>query len=240
MTIRANRSLYVDFTLPYTESGVSMLVPIKDKRQKSAWTFLEPLTTDLWLGSGAFFVFTGFVVWFLEHRINDEFRGSPARQLGTIFYFSFSTLVFAHREKVASNLTRVVVIIWVFVVLILQSSYTANLTSMLTVQQLEPTVTNLDEIIRNGGYVGYLNDSFMPGLLKRLNFNESRLIAYNSPEEYHEALSNGTVAAIVDEIPYIKVFLSAYCNKYAMVGRTYKTDGFGFVSSIFKFDAYVQ
>nr|XP_029118701.1 glutamate receptor 2.7 [Elaeis guineensis] len=229
VTIIANRSLYVDFTLPYTESGVSMLVPIKDKRHKSAWTFLEPLTTDLWLASGAFFVFTGFVVWFLEHRINNEFRGSRARQLGTIFYFSFSTLVFAHREKVASNLSRVVVIIWVFVVLILQQSYTASLTSMLTMQQLEPTVTDLDELIRNGNYVGYLNDSFMPGLLRRLNFNESRIIAYNSPKEYHDAMSNGTVAAIVDEIPYIKVFLSMYCNKYAMVGRTYKTDGFGFV-----------
>lgn len=229
VTIIANRSLYVDFTLPYTESGVSMLVPINDNRKKDAWAFLDPLTTDLWLASGAFFIFTGFVVWLIEHRINNEFRGEPAEQLGTVLYFSFSTLVFAHREKVLSNLSRIVVIVWLFVVLVLQSSYTASLSSMLTVQQLQPTVTDLNDLIKNGNQVGYLVDSFMPSLLTRLNFKQSKLIAYSSPEEYHDALSNRTVAAIVDEIPYLKIFLNKYCGKYAMVGTTYKTDGFGFV-----------
>jgi glutamate receptor, ionotropic, plant len=42
-------------------------------------------------------------------------------------------LLFAE-EKLESNLSRFVVIIWVFVVLILTSSYTASLTSMLTVE----------------------------------------------------------------------------------------------------------
>ncbi|OAY67752.1 Glutamate receptor 2.7, partial [Ananas comosus] len=139
ITIIANRSLYVDFTLPYSESGVSMVVPIKDQRSKDAWTFLKPLTADLWLATGAFFVYTGFVVWFIEHRSNEEFRGRPAQQLGSVFYFSFSTLVFAHRERIVNNSSRIVMIIWVFVVLILQQSYTASLTSILTVQQLQPT-----------------------------------------------------------------------------------------------------
>ena len=95
-TIIANRSLYVDFTLPYTESGVSMVVPVKEDESKNAWIFLKPLTTDLWLASLAFFFYTGFVVWVIEHRINEEFRGPPSQQIGTIFYFAFSTLVFAH------------------------------------------------------------------------------------------------------------------------------------------------
>ena len=96
-TIIANRSLYVDFTLPYTESGVSMIVPIRDSK-KNAWVFLKPLTWDLWVTSGCFFVFIGFVVWVLEHRINEDFRGPPAHQVGTMFWFSFSTMVFAHRN----------------------------------------------------------------------------------------------------------------------------------------------
>jgi ionotropic glutamate receptor len=60
------------------------------------------------------------------------------------------------------------------------------------------------------------------------------LKAYNTPEEYNEALSrgshNGGVEAIFDEIPFIKLFLAKYCSKYTMVGPTYKTGGFGFVS----------
>ncbi|RLM86228.1 glutamate receptor 2.9-like [Panicum miliaceum] len=228
VTILANRSLYVDFTLPYTESGVRMLVPVRDKRQKTAWTFLKPLSADLWLGTGAFFVFTGFIVWFIEHRTNKEFKGPPASQIGSIFYFSFSTLVFAHREKIVNNLSRIAVVVWLFVVLILQQSYTASLSSILTVEQLQPTVTNLDEVIRRGDYVGYLSDSFLPGLLKRLKINESKMIPFNSPEEYNDALSTGRVAVIVDEIPYLKLFLSKYCHNYTMVGPTYKFDGFGY------------
>ncbi|KAM0952247.1 putative periplasmic binding protein-like I [Dioscorea sansibarensis] len=225
VTITLNRSLYVDFSVAYTELGMAMVVPIKDDRGKSQWIFLKPLTTDLWLASGAFFVFTGFAVWVLEHRINEGFRGPALHQLGTIFYFSFSTLVFAHREKVLSNFTRVVVIIWLFMVLILTSSYTASLTSMLTVQQLHPTATSLHEIIRSGEYIGYLGDS---GMLRLLNIDASKLKAYDSAEAYDEALSQdsarGGVSAIIDEIPYVKVFLS----KYTTVGTIYRTDGFGF------------
>ncbi|KAJ4801829.1 glutamate receptor 2.2 [Rhynchospora pubera] len=229
VTILANRSMYADFTLPYTESGVRMVVPIKDVNKKSPWTFLEPLTAKLWLTTGAFFILTGITVWFIEHRVNHEFRGNPANQMGSIFYFAFSTVVFAHRERLVSNLSRLVVIIWVFVVLILQQSYTASLTSKLTVEQLQATVTSIDQIIKEGSYVGYLNDSFMPALLKRMGVNESKMIVLSSPKDYNEALSTGRVAAVVDEIPYLKVFLNKYPKNYSMVGPTYRIDGFGFV-----------
>ncbi|XP_043710262.1 glutamate receptor 2.7-like [Telopea speciosissima] len=231
VTIRANRSIYVDFTMPFTESGVTMIVPIKEDQRKNRWVFLKPLKWDLWFTTLAFFIFTGFVIWVLEHRVNNDFRGSPINQLGMIFWFVFSTMVFAHKE-VFSNLARFVVIIWVFVVLILTSSYTASLTSMLTVQQLQPTVTDVKELIRNGAYVGYKQDSFVFEMLKQMRFNESKIRTYASLEELDEALSkgsdNGGIAAAFDEIPYMKLFLSKYCDKYTMVGPTYKADGFGF------------
>nr|POF12585.1 glutamate receptor 2.8 [Quercus suber] len=232
-TIVARRSLYVDFTLPYTESGVSMVVLMKDDESKILWIFLKPLSINLWLTTGVAFIFTGLVIWTLEHRVNNDFRGPPEQQLGLIFWFSFSTLAFAHRERVVNNWSRFVLIIWIFVVLILTQSYTANLTSMLTVQRLQPTFVDVKEIIKKGYNVGYLKDSFVKELLiDQLSFNESNLKAYEIPGEYHEALSKGTyndgVAAIFDEIPYIKLFLAKYCFRYSMVGPIYKTDGFGF------------
>ncbi|XP_027168525.1 glutamate receptor 2.7-like [Coffea eugenioides] len=232
VTILANRSRFVDFTLPYTESGVSTIVRIMDDERKNAWIFMKPLTMDLWLTTGAFFIFTGFVVWVLEHRINEEFRGPPGKQVGMIFWFSFSTLVFAHKEKVMSNLSRFVVIIWVFVVLVLTSSYTASLTSMLTVQQLQPTITDLFDLTKNGEYIGYQTGSFVTELLKSKKFDASQFRNYNTFEEYDEALRkgsrNGGVDGIVDELPYIRLFLAKYCRKYTMVGPTFQTAGFGF------------
>jgi hypothetical protein len=129
-----------------------------------------------------------------------------------------------------------VVIIWVFVVLILTSSYTASLTSMLTVQKLQPTVTNVRELQRRGHYIGYQEGSFIKSSLTKMGFEESKMRMYSSEDEYAEALSrgsaNGGVAAVFDEIPYLKLFLSQYCDGYMMVGPIYKTDGLAFVSSV--------
>ncbi|TXG62336.1 hypothetical protein EZV62_013699 [Acer yangbiense] len=232
ITILANRSRNVDFTLPYTESGVSMIVPIKDKK-KNAWVFLKPLTWDLWMTSACFFAFIGFVVWVLEHRINEDFRGPIEHQVGTSFWFSFSTMVFSQRERVISNLGRFVVIVWYFVVLILTQSYTASLTSHLTVQQLKPTITDVHELINRGENVGYQKGSFVSGILTKLGFNENKLIEYNSPEECNDLFKKGSakdgIAAAFDEVPSIRLFIGQYCSKYTMTEPTFKTAGFGFV-----------
>ncbi|BFG14674.1 hypothetical protein CerSpe_009480 [Prunus speciosa] len=233
-TIIGNRTSYVDFTLPYSETGVQMVVKVKDNERKNIWIFLKPLSWDLWLTSGAAFIFTGIVVWILEHHINTEFGdGSRKQQLATTLWFSFSTLVFAHKEKVVSNWTRFVLIIWIFVVLILTQSYTASLASLLTVDKLQPAVVDVNALRQTGAYVGYHKNSFVRDLLiSQLKFEEKNLKAYSTPEEFHQALSNGSknggVDAIFDESPYIKVFHAKYCSRYIVVGPTYRTDGFGF------------
>ena len=130
--------------------------------------------------------------------------------------------------------SRIILVIWLFFLLVLKSSYTASLTSMLTVQQLQPTVTNVDELLKVGQPVGYGSGSYIKSLLEELGFDTSKIKPYDTPEDYHNALSkgskNGGVAALVDEIPYIKLFLAEHCKGYTMVGPIYKTAGFGYVS----------
>uniref|UniRef100_A0A1J3H2X1 Glutamate receptor 2.4 n=2 Tax=Noccaea caerulescens TaxID=107243 RepID=A0A1J3H2X1_NOCCA len=128
-TILANRSSYVDFTLPYSTSGVGMVVPLKDDVTRSSQIFFRPLTLGLWLTTlGSFFV-VGCLVWILEHRVNTDFTGPLLYQISTIFWFAFSIMVFAPRERVLSLSARVVVITWYFIVLVLTQSYTASLSS---------------------------------------------------------------------------------------------------------------
>ncbi|XP_047951016.1 glutamate receptor 2.9-like isoform X2 [Salvia hispanica] len=203
-------------------------VTITNIKTKNAWIFMKPLTLGLWLTIGAFCIFTGFVVWVLEHRENTAFAGPAMQQLGTTLWFSFSTLVFSHKENVTSNLTRFVVIVWLFVVLVLTSSYNANLTSMLTVQQLKSI-----DMIKKGEYIGHKNGSLITGFLKgSAVFNNYNLRYFGTIEQYEDALSkgsrNGGAAAIVDEIPYLKLVLGKHCDKYTMIDPIYKTSGFGF------------
>ncbi|XP_024164144.1 glutamate receptor 2.8 [Rosa chinensis] len=187
-TIRANRSLYVDFTMPYSESDVGMVVPISDSKSKNAWIFMQPLTWGLWLTT----------LW----------------------------------EKVVSNSARFVITVWVFVMLIVTQSYTANLSSLLTVQQPQPTVTELNDLLRNGDNVGYSKNSFVREVLIEKGF-KNRVKEIKLMEDGDKELTKGTakggIAAFVGDTPALEFFLAKYCSKYIMVGPISKTNGFAFV-----------
>ncbi|OAY54735.1 glutamate receptor 3.2 [Manihot esculenta] len=227
MAIVTNRTRVVDFTQPYIESGLVVVAPVK-KSNSNAWAFLRPFSPLMWGVTAIFFLVVGAVVWVLEHRINDEFRGPPKKQVVTVLWFSFSTMFFAHRENTMSTLGRLVLIIWLFVVMIVNSSYTASLTSILTVQQLSSPIKGIDTLIASNDHIGFQVGSFAQNYLnEELSIAKSRLIALGSPEEYARALANGTVAAIVDEGPYIDLFLSEHCE-FSIRGQEFTKSGWGF------------
>ncbi|KAF8109120.1 hypothetical protein N665_0102s0029 [Sinapis alba] len=232
-TILANRSHYVDFALPYSETGVVFVVPVEDKREKGEWVFLKPLTMELWFIIAAAFIYIGIMVWVFEYIADDLFSTHEIdERISNVFYFSFSTLFFAHRKPSKSVYTRTLVVIWCFVVLILTQSYTATLTSMLTVQELRPTVRHMDELRKSGVNIGFQEGSFTFEKLKQEGFKESRLKIYNSPEEMRELFlkksGNGGIDAAFDEVPYVKIFMAKYCEKYTIIEPRFKADGFGF------------
>ncbi|KAJ6403913.1 hypothetical protein OIU84_012169 [Salix udensis] len=156
VTIVTNRTKIVDFTQPFMESGLVVVAPVKEVKS-SPWAFLRPFTFQMWLVTGVFFLFVGAVVWILEHRINNEFRGPPWKQIMTIFWFSFSTMFFSHKSRL--------------VILKTQQEYISSL-------QLGP--------------------------------------------------NRGGVAAIVDELPYIELFLSASSCGFKIVGQEFTKSGWGF------------
>ncbi|KAL7128815.1 hypothetical protein ABFS83_13G019000 [Erythranthe nasuta] len=232
VTITTNRTRIVDFTQPYMESGLVVVAPVRQSKS-SPWAFLMPFTWQMWGVTGIFFLLVGAVVWILEHRTNTEFRGSPRQQLITIFWFSFSTMFFSHRENTVSTLGRSVLILWLFVVLIINSSYTASLTSILTVQQLSSRIQGIDTLISSSDPIGIQDGSFAYRyLINELNVAESRLRILKSQDEYLKALeqgpSGGGVAAIVDELPYVELFLASTKCSYSTVGREFTKTGWGF------------
>jgi len=138
-------------------------------------------------------------------------------------------------ENTMSSLGRFVMLIWLFVVLILTSSYTASLTSILTVQQLSSRISGIDSLKASDEPIGFQVGSFAEHyLIQDIGISKSRLIALGSPEEYAKALQlgpkRGGVAAIVDERPYVEIFLSSQCT-FRIVGQEFTRSGWGFVST---------
>lgn len=139
-------------------------------------------------------------------------------------------------ENTVSALGRLVLIIWLFVVLIINSSYTASLTSILTVQQLSSQIEGIDSLISNTQPIGVQDGSFARKyLIEELNIAESRLVILKNLQDYIDALTrgprNGEVVAVVDELPYIELLMSSTNCQFRTVGQEFTKSGWGFVSS---------
>ncbi|PIA28581.1 hypothetical protein AQUCO_06800028v1 [Aquilegia coerulea] len=211
-----------------------MIVPFKKHEDNNdTWKFLHPLSKNFAI-SMATFIVTTFWVWFLEHGLVDEYRsGFSYEPIKKILDLTSEIIPVIYRKKFSSILSKLMVIIWMFLISGLTLNYMVTLTSILSLEQQEPTIADFNELIKKGDFVGYRKGTFVIDLLKRVRFDESKLKPYNSPEECHELLSkgsqNGGVSAVFDEMPYVDIFLAKYCFKYTKVGPTHKTDGFGFV-----------
>ncbi|KAK7252620.1 hypothetical protein RIF29_36702 [Crotalaria pallida] len=231
ITITTKRTKMVDFTQPFIETGLVVVAPVRES-ESNAWAFLAPFTPTMWCVTASFFILMGAVIWILEHRVNDDFRGPPKKQVVTIFWFSFSTMFFSHRENTVSTLGRFVLIIWLFVVLIINSSYTASLTSILTVQQLSSPIKGIESLVNGKEPIGYMQGSFVRNyLVEEIGIDASRLIPLKTPEESAKALKKGPqeggVAAYIDERAYIELFLSTRCD-FTIVGPEFTRNGWGF------------
>lgn len=136
-----------------------------------------------------------------------------------------------------SSLGRLVLIIWLFVVLIINSSYTASLTSILTVRQLTSRIEGIDSLVTSNEPIGVQDGTFARNyLINELNILPSRIVPLKDEEQYLSALRRGPkaggVAAIVDELPYIEVLLTNSNCKFRTVGQEFTRTGWGFVCKI--------
>ncbi|KAL7100376.1 hypothetical protein ACP275_09G142200 [Erythranthe tilingii] len=230
ITITSKRSELIDFTLPIEEGGVNIIQKLDyDVDPNDKWFFWRPLKWELWLTTVALLILTGVAIWILEHRYNIAFRGPPSEHLGLILYIPFMSIVYANRERIVSNLARLVVVVWIFVVLILNSTYTASLSAGLTTLEPLKRFTDLSTLVSNNHSVGCREGSFIIEFLKGLNFTDGNIKRYKSPEDFDKALSNGNITAMFARTTYTSLFLSKYCNKYMTVGTPNITKGVAFV-----------
>lgn len=91
----APRAKDVDFSLPYSESGVVLVV--KNKKPFDMWIFVKPLRWDLWLAIFITCVVMGLVLLVLERRVASIATGSmraPKEKSGMVYWSPVAALAF--------------------------------------------------------------------------------------------------------------------------------------------------
>ncbi|XP_022773949.1 glutamate receptor 2.5-like [Durio zibethinus] len=96
IVITAERSHHVEFSQPYAELQLVMVVKKKTNELKDILWFMSPFTREMWLIMSAMTIFTGFAICLIEHRDRNEM---PSRQVGAVICFPVAFLLNEHSKN---------------------------------------------------------------------------------------------------------------------------------------------
>ncbi|KAH7404273.1 hypothetical protein KP509_15G018800 [Ceratopteris richardii] len=147
--------------------------------------------------------------------IYDE--ASISRRITNSFWFTSMCVFQSQQESVRTHLGRIVTVMWLFLMLLFNSSYTASLASLLSAEKRFPSIKSFSALQRDANIpIGYQRGSFMEHYLKNLQMDENRLEAFDATEEFDEALRKGPgapggIGAALDELPYVQILVRSQC-----------------------------
>ncbi|XP_065563333.1 glutamate receptor 1-like isoform X2 [Artemia franciscana] len=159
VTITSSRERVVDFTTPFMELGISIMIKKPVKQKPGFFSFLSPLAEEVWAAVGIVIVFVSLILY-LVHRwspMGNKKKVSPNGNVEMInefdfwnsFWFTLSSLLKAGSVVLPRSVSgRIVGAVWWFFTLILISSYTANLAAFLTVERMVTPINSADDLAK--------------------------------------------------------------------------------------------
>jgi polar amino acid transport system substrate-binding protein len=145
LTVTSSRHQQVDFTQPFYSTGLG--IAVQQNAGISWWPIVGNVLSRGFLSVVAVLVAVslavGFTLWLVERRHNEHFA-PDRRGLGSSIWWSAVSMTQsggAAGQKVPVTLPgRLIAVVWMVVSLIVIASFTAALTSQLTLKQLRGTV----------------------------------------------------------------------------------------------------
>ncbi|XP_055959046.1 glutamate receptor isoform X1 [Patella vulgata] len=156
LTITSQREQVLDFTKPYMSLGISIMIKKPADVQPHVFSFMEPLSSEIWLCTA--FAFIGVsVVLFLVSRfsvVEWQVEGGDKKlhndfTIGNSMWFSLGAFMQQGCDVLPKSVSgRMVTSVWWFFTLIIISSYTANLAAHLTFMRLSTPIKSAEDLAK--------------------------------------------------------------------------------------------
>ncbi|KAL1517035.1 hypothetical protein ABEB36_000854 [Hypothenemus hampei] len=169
ITITSERERVIDFSKPFMSLGISIMIKKPMKQKPGVFSFLNPLSQEIWIS--VVFAFVGvsivlFIVsrfspyeWRILHHTDEPIRhpphlhtnsgGTMANDFSLLNSLWFSLAAFMQQGGDISPRSisgRIVGACWWFFTLIIISSYTANLAAFLTVERMVAPINSPEDL----------------------------------------------------------------------------------------------
>ncbi|KAF5898210.1 glutamate receptor ionotropic, kainate 1 isoform X2, partial [Clarias magur] len=249
LTITYVREKVIDFSKPFMTLGISILYRKPNGTNPGVFSFLNPLTPDIWmyvllacLGvSCVLFIIARFTPyeWYNPHPCNpsSDVMENNFTLLNSL-WFGVAALMRQGSDQMPKALsTRIVGGIWWFFTLIIISSYTANLAAFLTVERMDAPIDSADDLakqtrieygaVRDGSTMTFFKKSKISTYEKMWAFMSSRkstALVKNNREGITRVLT--TDYALLMESTSIEYISQRNCN-LTQVGGLIDSKGYG-------------
>ena len=232
LTITSGREGQLDFTHPFYSTGLGIAVPAHGKGGLGG-VVLGIFSSEFLQVLGLLalvLLILGFLIWLLEKKRNpNQFEEGMARGVFSGFWWAAVTMTtVGYGDKAPVTVGgRILALVWMFVGLVMISTFIAAMSSALTVTQLESAVRGPEDLavvqvgaIRNSTGQGFLNE------------REIDSESYETPLAALQALAQGEVDAVVYDRPILLYLVNKKMKQQVHVlPRTFDHQNYGIALS---------
>ncbi|KRY01500.1 Glutamate receptor 1 [Trichinella pseudospiralis] len=159
LTINTLRERVVDFSKPFLTTGISIMIKKPDKQEFSIFSFMQPLSTEVWIFIIIAYGGVSIVIFFIARFSPYEWNYNSNSTYGCTSLSDFTidnclwvTLAALMQQGTdimpRSASCRIASSIWWFFTMIIVSSYTANLAAFLTLEKMHAPIESVEDLAR--------------------------------------------------------------------------------------------
>uniref|UniRef100_A0A0N4ZEY1 Glutamate receptor 1 n=1 Tax=Parastrongyloides trichosuri TaxID=131310 RepID=A0A0N4ZEY1_PARTI len=159
LTINQERERVVDFSKPFMVTGISIMIKKPDKQEFSVFSFMQPLSTEIWMYIIFAYVGVSVVIflvsrfspyeWRIDETSNGSFTISNDFSVYNCLWFTLAAFMQQGTDILPRSISgRIASSAWWFFTMIIVSSYTANLAAFLTLEKMQAPIESVEDLAK--------------------------------------------------------------------------------------------
>ncbi len=232
VSITEERDKDFDFSYPFFQGGLQILVPIKNGGNSLFSLLSNFFSATLFQVIGLILLVSlvpvHIVWWFERNHQGGMVENQPYfPSIFTVFWWVLSTLATQAEEMPKNWVSRMIAVFWMFIAVVFVAYFTATVTASLTVQQLQGSIQNENDL--PGKNVATIAGSTSANYLRKNNIQTTEV---EKIESAYDLVLNGQVDAVVFDAPVLLYYAShGGKGKVQTVGSIFENENYGIVFS---------
>lgn len=226
ISVTSEREAIMDFSQPIFSAGLQIMTPLQVNSGVSIWSIIASadLLIPIAIAFGAL-IGAGMLMWLFERHKQPYFNYTAGKAVFPAFWWALNLVVNGgFEERVPRSAPgRLFGVILVIASLFVVSIFVARITSMMTIEAINTSVTSFSDLY--GKRVGTVSGSTAATFLERRDLQYS---GYANPNELLAGFEEGELDAVVFDAPILAYYVkSKGANKAELAGPVFLREDYG-------------